>query len=79
MRRNIEHWRENDVQREGPVASERRTDAPSAAPMEPHVPRVVCRDGKVAPDCPVGSPLERCCTNQGGVYRDAWGNVVVRP
>jgi hypothetical protein len=53
--------------------------APSAASSESQQvtePRVLCIDGTLSA-CTVGRPLDGCCTNQGGVFHDSWGNVVL--
>jgi hypothetical protein len=47
-----------------------------ATPQEPNVPRLRCIDGTRAVNCTPGSAGADCCANQGGVYRDPWGNVI---
>lgn len=63
------------------TAAQRRSlhaqHADSAPIAEANVPRVVCYDGNLAVGCSLEQAnLARCCESQGGVYRDAWGNVV---
>jgi hypothetical protein len=45
-------------------------------PHEPNVPRLRCNDGSRAIACTPGSGQGDCCTNQGGVFHDPWGNVL---
>jgi hypothetical protein len=46
---------------------------------EPYVPRIYCFDGTLSLTCtPDRTSTADCCPNQGGVYRDRWGNVVAQ-
>lgn len=64
----------------GGEADGRRSPAPvsDGAPreQEPYVAHLRCNDGSLAPDCAPAVLHGDCCVNQGGVYRDAWGNLV---
>ncbi|HEY6876716.1 MAG TPA: hypothetical protein VI299_01805 [Polyangiales bacterium] len=51
--------------------------APAPVHSDPTTPRPRCNDGTHAVQCSPGNVSERdCCAAQGGVYRDAWGNLV---
>ena len=46
---------------------------------EPYVSRIYCFDGSLSLTCTAErASAGDCCANQGGVYRDQWGNVVAQ-
>lgn len=57
----------------------RHATSSDSGSAEANVPRVVCYDGNLAIGCSLEQAnMAHCCANQGGVYHDAWGNVVAR-
>jgi hypothetical protein len=60
--------------RSTPEASRARQESSK----EPYQTYPLCFDGKpsITP-CPLSGSLAGCCSAQGGVYRNAWGDAVV--
>lgn len=72
---NAAYWQRHAVDRVSRGAE--RATAGEAPVREPHVPHVLCMDGTPSiRSCSPQSVTADCCVNQGGVYRDQWGNAV---
>ena len=77
--RRAEYWRRPPAERRDrarEAASLERSASASGVMLEPNVPRLRCFDGTLSITCTPNGAQRDCCIGQGGVYRDAWGNVV---
>lgn len=74
---DIAHWQTYQIERVGPLTVHGGEDAPVSALSERMEPRLVCRNGTLSNSCTRSSTSRDCCIDQGGVYRDAWGDVRV--
>ncbi len=81
-RRAAVHWTDSrgrpirDPGRTSESLRWRETHAATAS-GESNVPHLRCNDGSLAGNCAPNALHGDCCVNQGGVYRDAFGNMVL--